>query len=375
MNAAMFSIEAQESLTTLSARTQSKCIQSQWFRVGLLKGRAMKTTITDVAKQAGVSMKTVSRVLNNEPNVAKITRERVMQAASELNYTPNLAARGLASSRSYLIALLYDNPSPSYLSNLQHGAVEACRRNGYHLVLEPIPMEDVQSPDLEARLRRLSVDGVIIAPPLSDSDILLSVLSKLGLRHSVVSPEVVGEAPTVLMDDSEAAFMMGQHLIELGHKDIAFVKGPASHSSSVQRLSGFTSAMREAGLPLRDDWMCAGDFTVQSGVEAAKRLLADPDNRPTAIFASNDDMAAGVMTYAARLGISIPGDLSVCGFDDTPIAEIVWPKLTTIAQPIHEMGKQAVKLLVDRTSADKSRYKMLKFELLKRGSTGPAKPS
>ena len=335
----------------------------------------MKTTITDVAKQAGVSMKTVSRVLNNEPNVAKVTRERVMRAASELNYTPNLAARGLASSRSYLIALLYDNPSPSYLSNLQHGAVEACRRNGYHLVLEPIPIEDVEGPGLEARLRRLSVDGIIITPPLSDADHLLKVLSTLGLRYSVVSPEDIGEAPTVFMDDSEAAFMMGQHLIELGHTDIGFVKGPDSHSSSVQRLAGFTSAMKKAGLSVRDDWMFSGDFTVQSGVEAARKLLSDPKDRPTAIFASNDDMAAGVMTYAARLGVSIPDDLSVCGFDDTPIAEIVWPKLTTIAQPIHEMGKQAVKMLIDRSGKDRSRYKMLEFELVKRDSTGPARSS
>lgn len=339
----------------------------------LSKGQIMKTTITDVAKQAGVSMKTVSRVLNNEPNVAKTTRERVMQAASDLNYSPNLAARGLASSKSYLIALLYDNPSPSYLSDLQKGAVEACRKHGYHLVLEPIRIEEVESPGIEARLRRLSVDGVVIAPPLSDSSVLLTILTKLGLRHSVVAPETIGDALTIFMDNSEAAFMMTQHLLDLGHRDIAFIQGPDSHSSSAQRLSGFESAISKAGLSLDRIKTIVGDYTVQSGVNAAKILLSHHNDRPSAIFAANDDMAAGVVTFAARQGIVVPDELSVCGFDDTPIAEILWPKLTTIAQPIQEMGRQAVEMLIDKSESKGSNTTTLEFELVVRASTGPVR--
>ena len=329
----------------------------------------MKTTITDVAKEAGVSMKTVSRVLNNEPNVAQATRDRVMEVAQRLQYTPNLAARGLASSRSYLIALVYDNPSPSYITNIQRGAIEACRKKGYHVVLEPMSLEQAESPDSERMLKRLGVDGVILTPPLSDSIPMRDTLRRLNIPHVLVAPEESGPSPTVRMDDVEAARQMTEYLLGQGHREIGFIVGHTEHAASALRQEGFEQAMHAHDLPIRGEWVAQGDFSFRSGVEAAERLLKDPDHRPTAIFASNDDMAAGVVSVAGRMGLSVPDQLSVCGFDDTPIAQILWPKLTTVAQPIQDMGRKAAELLIDRPDGNNPLHHTLDFELVIREST------
>lgn len=296
-----------------------------------------------------------------------------MLAARELRYRPNLAARGLASSRSYLIALIYDNPSPSYLSNLQRGAVEACRGHGHHLVLEPMSLQDAHCDASEALLRRLSVDGVVVAPPLSDAPALRAALERLDLPFVLVAPGKAQSGRAVTIADSKAAAEMTRHLIALGHTDIAFIEGPESHTSSALRRAGFAFAMREAGLD-PDIWQCPkGDFTFSSGVDAATAILSGSHDRPTAIFASNDDMAAGVMQVAARLGLSVPTDLSVCGFDDTPVARFVWPALTTVSQPIRDMGDLAVRMLIGEEDLRRQRICKVNFELVLRDSTaGPA---
>lgn len=330
----------------------------------------MKTTITDVAKQAGVSMKTVSRVLNNEPNVAKITRERVMAAAEDLQYRPNLAARGLASSRSYLIALLYDNPNANYIIQIQRGAIEACRKNGYHLLLEPMTRAQASGPDAAHLLGRLGVDGVILTPTLSDCVPLREELTKQGIRYVLVAPGEVSDEPTVRMDDVKAAREMASYLIDQGHRDIGFILGHPDHVSTRQRLSGFEAALLTAGIKPNSDRVVEGDFTFRSGVKAAEKLLSDPNHRPTAIFASNDDMAAGVVSVAGRLGIDVPIELSVCGFDNTAIAQIIWPKLTTVAQPIRKMGLKAAEILLDRSIGCDPIEHTLEFEVLVRESTG-----
>jgi LacI family transcriptional regulator len=330
----------------------------------------MKTTITDVAKQAGVSMKTVSRVLNNEPNVAKSTRERVLAAASQLQYRPNLAARGLASSRSYLIALLYDNPNPNYVIQIQRGAIDACRRHGYHLLLEPMTRTQASSPDAAHQLSRLGVDGVILTPPLSDSMLLREEIKKLGLRYVVVAPGEVGDVPSVRMDDVKAATEMATYLIDQGHRDIGFILGDPNHVSTHKRREGFEAAMKSAGLPVNEDRIVPGDFTFRSGVKAAEKLLGGASNRPTAIFACNDDMAAGVLSVAGRLAIDVPDALSVCGFDNSAIAQIIWPQLTTVAQPIEEMGRKAAEILLDRSKSEAPDIHTLDFEIIVRDSTG-----
>jgi len=333
----------------------------------------MKATITDVAKEAGVSMKTVSRVLNNEPNVAVKTREKVMAVAKELRYSPNLAARGLASSKSYLIALMFGSSSPNYLANLQAGAIEACRENGYHLVVEAFDMTSADiSDDFERRLERLPVDGIILTAPFSDSPEIFKILKRLKIDFVPVAPSYEIEGVScVKMDNVQAAREMTEYLIGLGHKDIGFIKGPPRHSSSDQRYKGFDAALSAHDIRLNPSWIADGDFSFKSGVEAAMKIL-DGGNRPSAIFASNDDMAAGVVSVAGRKGISVPDELCVTGFDDTPLARILWPQLTTIKQPIYEMGHRAAELLINPPKdGEATQSHCMPHDLIIRDSTAP----
>lgn len=316
-------------------------------------------------------MKTVSRVLNNEPNVAVKTRERVLAVASELHYSPNLAARGLASSKSYLIALLYDNPSPYYIANIQKGAIDACRESGYHLVVEPINMSGTNvSQEMERILERLPVDGVIVTPPLSDSLEIKSIFERLKISYVPVAPSTEPEGvSSVKMDDIQAAYEMTEFLISKGHTKIGFIKGHSEHSATSLRYQGFIEAMKSAELAIEASYVTEGDFSFKSGVDAAEHLLGLV-NRPTAIFASNDDMAAGVVSVANRMGISVPDKLSVGGFDDTPLAQILWPQLTTIKQPIYEMGFHAVSLLINPPKGeDQLQSYSLDHKLIIRDST------
>ena len=311
----------------------------------------MKATITDVAKRANVSIKTVSRVLNNEPNVAETTRERVRAACRDLRYSPNLAARGLASSKTYFLALMYYNASPNYLTNIQQGAIEACREYGYHLVVEPFDLTGLDmAADMEMLLDRMPVDGVILTPPLVDDPIILDILRRFDKNYVLVAPSnPPADGLSVKMDDTQAAYEMTQYLLDKGYKDIGFVKGHPQHGASVLRYIGFVKALEEAGLEVRPEWVKTGDFTFSSGVSAAEEIFTNSE-RPRAIFASNDDMAAGVVSVANKLAISIPKQLAICGFDDTVLANTISPRLTTIKQPIHEMGYRAAKLLIDKTT-------------------------
>jgi len=337
---------------------------------------AKSVTINDVAKQAGVSIKTVSRVVNREANVRGKTRDKVMVAIEALDYRPNQAARGLAGSRSYLMGLLYDNPSPSYLANLQAGVLSACSAAGYGLALCPVSYNDNDMVDIvEAWIKHTGVDGVILTPPLSDSMPLLNALKTLDVPVVVVSsPGPAGPMalPSVMIDEEEAARQMTRHLIEAGHKVIGFIKGHPDHYASSHRHQGFLSAMEEAGLKRPSALLKEGHFDFSSGERAAEDILASGE-RPTAIFASNDDMAAGVMHVAHRMGLDIPRDLAVVGFDDTPLSRQIWPSLTTIRQPIRLIGERAAEiLLVSCAGASKpgeALLHQLDFELKIRGSS------
>jgi len=303
--------------------------------------------------------------------VALKTREKVKAVANELRYSPNLAARGLASSKSYLIAMMFGSSSPNYLANLQAGAIEACRENGYHLVVEAFDMSSAHiSDDFERRLERLPVDGIILTAPFSDSPEIFKILKRLNIDFVPVAPsyEIEG-VPCVKMDNVKAAREMTEYLISLGHKDIGFIKGPPRHSSSAQRLKGFEKALTARGIEVNSKLIVSGDFSFKSGVEAAMRLLSK-DKLPTAIFASNDDMAAGVVSVAGRKGISVPEQLCVSGFDDTPLARILWPQLTTIKQPIFEMGHRAAELLISPPdTGGKTTSYCLEHDLIIRDST------
>ena len=331
-------------------------------------------TITDVAALAGVSTKTVSRVLNREPHVRPALRDRVAEAVRSLNYQPNVAARALAGSRAYLLGLCYDNPSPGYVSAVQLGALAACRAAGYHLLVEQIDSLGQGGVDqLEALLSAVKIDGLILSPPVCDRADLLDLLEARGTPFVRIAPAGRFErGPYVHMDDRKAAYDMTRLLQDLGHRRIGFVRGPSDHSAAPLRQRGFLDAMGDAGLAVRPEWVASGAFSFRSGVGAAERLLglAEP---PTAIFASNDDMALGVMAAANRLGLSLPRELSVAGFDDSPIAQAVWPQLTTIRQPVEAMARAAAGMLVEGLGRSQDPAgRLLDFELVVRGSTGPA---
>ncbi len=328
-------------------------------------------TINHVAEKAGVSIKTVSRVLNREPNVAESTRDRVNAAVEALNYRPNISARSLAGSRSYLVGLLFDNPRPAYAISLQFGALRRCQEWGYHLLLDSL---DSDSPDFEAHmtamLTNVKTDGFILPPPLCDNERILDFLDEQGTPYVRIAPHrSINRAPSVNMDDAGAAFEMTSLLLRQGHKHIGFIKGHPDHGATHLRYGGYSSALRAQGAPLVQDLVKQGDFTAQAGIACAEELLA-LKVRPTAIFASNDEMALGVMLVANRLGLRVPQDLSVAGFDDDPAATLVWPQLTTVRQPVAEMSSAAVQMLLSRDRTPGAR--LLDFQIVTRGSTGVA---
>jgi LacI family transcriptional regulator len=343
-------------------------------------------TIYDVAAKAGVSIKTVSRVMNNEPNVRPVMRERVLEAAGELGYSPNLSARSLAGSRSFVIAVFVDaaltidhwqsERGADYLSRIQLGATLVCRDAGYHLLIELIDHEGPQvRQEVAALLAALKPDGVILTPPSSDNAVVLELLDKAGTPYVRVGPErAEGLGPRVHMDDVAAAREMTEHLISLGHKRIGFIVGEPRYGASQARREGYFEAMKAGGLPISSAWIRQGDFTFQSGLDQAKALLALPD-RPTAIFASNDDMALGCIAAIAETGLMTPGDVSVAGFDDSPSSRFSRPQLTTVRQPVAEMSSVAARLLIERSrngaAAERPVDELLPFALIHRASTAP----
>ena len=304
-------------------------------------------TIEDVARRAGVSAMTVSRVINDGKNVRERTRARVLEAIEELRYSPNTAARSLAAGEATHIGLLYSNPSAAYLSQFLVGALDGARKAGCHLVIEACETDDEQEQtEVARRLADADVEGVILPPPLSESVPILTELSAIGTPVATVAMGTLYEnALNVRMDDSRAAREMTEYLIGLGHERIAMITGHPGHIASIDREQGFRAALEAAGLDAPAAYIQQGRFTFRSGMEAAERLL-DLERPPTAIFASNDDMAAAVVGVAHRRGLDVPRDLSVVGFDDTAIATNVWPELTTIRQPVSAMAAAALDMLL-----------------------------
>ncbi len=328
----------------------------------------MAVTIEDVSRRAGVSIKTVSRVLNKEKYVAAATRDRVLLAVADLGFHPNLAARALGGKRSFQIGLIYDNPSPYFAQNIQAGVRARCMEEGYRMIAQPC---DAGSADLVAEIQGLidqvKLDGVILTPPFTERSDVRLLLAKRGLRYAMTSPaEIDASVPCAFIDQAEAAKVMTAHLIALGHKRIGFVMGDRKYASSERRFEGFCQALADAEIELDMRLIQRGAYNFESGSQAAKALLA-LDVPPSAIFASSDDMAAGVLAAAHHLGVMVPGQLSVAGFDDTDLAAVVWPPLTTIHQPVRDLGYAAADLLLRANAEPEQRQ--LPFKLVMRGST------
>jgi LacI family transcriptional regulator len=301
-------------------------------------------TITDVAQHAGVGVSTVSRAMNGAKNILEETRARVAKSAKLLGYVPNVSAQNLAGSRVIRVGVLCGNPSSNYTGQFLLTLLEQSRQNNCQLIVQQCNGVKDELPSLDSLLQG-GVDGVLLPAPLCDSVAINSRLEAVGLP--VVGIGTTGEASqaiSVFIDNVAATKRVTRHLLSLGHRDFGFIMGSAKQLDSARRFEGFEVAIRESGLKVRPEWVIRGNYTYLSGIKAAQFLLGRKQ-RPTAILASNDDMAAATIAVAHRLNIEVPRDLSVTGFDDTPIATAVWPTLTTVRQPMSKMTSVALGLI------------------------------
>lgn len=293
-----------------------------------------------------MSTKTVSRVFNDEPHVSDAVKQRVRDSASALNYHPNVFAQSLVRRRSHLIGLVYEKPSASYVVELQMGVLDRLEGERYRLILIPVQSVHDNASNVVGLLRAAALDGVVLAPPASDHPLILAQLGAAGIRYSRIAPTRALElGSATLLDDVAGAEAVAAHVLSLGHRDIGIVKGDPEHAATDARLIGYGQAFRDAGCPLRLDRIETGLFTLDGGHAAGLRLLGQSD-RPTAILAQNDEMAVGVMMAARELGLAIPEDVSIAGFDDAEVSRIVWPRLTTVRQPVFEMAVAATDMLI-----------------------------
>lgn len=331
----------------------------------------MRANIKDVSQAAGVSIKTVSRVINNERYVRPATRARVEAAMASLGFQPSQAARALAGGRSFQIALVCSNPGPYYLHGLIGGLRGRCAAEGVRLIVHAYEVETEElGADVLTFFRQMGFDGAILTPPIADHEPVLDELERAGTPYVRISPATqLDRGASVSIDNEAAARAMTRRLIDLGHRRIGFVIGHKGFAVSEQRLGGYLDALRECGIPLDGNLIQQGWFSFRSGQDAAEALL-DCKLAPTAIFASSDDMAAGVLSVAHQRGLRVPHDLSIAGFDDTDLASLVWPSLTTVRQPIREMAEKAAELLF---SGSEKRV-VLPVELIERASTGACPP-
>ncbi|CCQ11725.1 Transcriptional regulator of N-acetylglucosamine utilization, LacI family [Pseudoalteromonas luteoviolacea B = ATCC 29581] len=320
----------------------------------------MKVTINDVAKLAGVSMKTVSRVINNEPSVRKKTYDTVMGAVKELNYQPNLAARNLAGTSSFTIGLVYDNPNAYYVIDMQNGVLSRCRKEGYELVIHPCHYHDDNMVDeFQTMIKRSRLAGLVLTPPLSEQNDIIELLESMGIEyvrilsgrphHESSNGEVDTRKNCIYVNDYAASYEITEHLIRHGHTKIAFLCGDEEHKSTSERLKGYQDALKDSKIALDDALVYQGNYSFESGVNGAKHFL-DKGNKHciTALMGGNDEIAAGALFAARLMNIAIPQSLSITGFEDSPFSKQTWPKLTTAHQENDVISQHAARLLFSK---------------------------
>ncbi|MEL1251372.1 LacI family DNA-binding transcriptional regulator [Aurantiacibacter gilvus] len=319
--------------------------------------RRQSVTIKHVAADAGVSLQTVSRVINNEANVRPEMKQRVQASIDKLGYVPSIAAQRMSGSRSYLILALNDRERTiedwraregrDWVDQMLLGGMLKCAEYGYRLIFELVDTrsEHVQR-ELNAAIAALQPDGVILTPPHGDNKLITDLLEERKIPFARIGSRANGDNISITMGDDQLAAMATRHLIDKGHKRIAYIAGAREYALSQWRKDGWLAAMREAGL--ETDNLCErGDFSYASGEEAARKLLGQP-HRPTAIIAGNDQMAIATNDVAHELGLKVPGDLSLISFDNTPVVRFVQPQLTAIDQPVAETVATAVELLIKK---------------------------
>lgn len=303
-------------------------------------------TIIDVAALAGVSIRTVSRVLNHSPKVNDDTRTRIQSAIDTLNFRPSLRARAMAKGRSLLIGMVHNDRNALVLDSVQRGVGREATRRGYEVICHSVPVGDPgAATDVLDFARRSRVDGLVVMPPVSDMVGLPAALQGDHVPAVAISAVAIqGYGAVLLSRERQAAGDVARHLLDLGHRRIAMITGPRDMISAIERRAGFVEALAEADMvPMAE---VEGDYSLAAGIAAARQLLAAPP-APTAIFAANDIMAAGVLKVAGERGIAVPAALSVVGFDGSIVAEMLTPSLTTVARPFGEMAEMATRQLID----------------------------
>ena len=331
-----------------------------------------KPTINDVARIANVSKKTVSRVINKSPLLSDKTRKKVEEVIKEIGFVPNMQARALALRRNFIIAAIHDNPNAQFLVNVQQGILEGIADTEFGLMVQPV---DRNSPTVEADIRafleRHRPYGVVLLPPISERDELAALCREFDCRYVRMGSVQLDDPPHVVSsNDREAVREAVIYLLDKGHRQIALIEGPEGFTSPQERRAGFVEALAGADLEVDPDLVMPGDYTFESGVDAAEGLLAR--STPfSAIFASNDEMAIGAMIACRRSGLRIPEDISIVGFDDTPLSSHVWPSLTTVHWPIKQMAFNAARKIVSPESDPIQLEWMLPSTLVERGSVVP----
>lgn len=334
----------------------------------------MSVTIREVARHAHVSVKTVSRVINNEEPVREATRAHVLRSIDELGYVANVTAQRLARGRSHTIGFVYFNASWHYTNLVMRSVLDTGMQAGYSILLHPL--DSCQAVDCESILRlttQRSVDGFIFTPPSDNATDLLEQLDSLGVPFVRLSPMDRERAwPFVTATDSRGAMEMTDYLLSLGHRRIGFVRGPEVQRCGTYRFNAFCEALTGHGLRVDPQLVVRGNDMFLAGLQCGQALLR-VHPRPTAIFANNDEMAAGVLMAAHQQGINVPGELSVAGFDDTPLSRQVWPALTTVRQPVQKIAQVATELLVRLMEGQEAGAygQEVPTDLIVRDSTGP----
>lgn len=344
----------------------------------------LKATIDDVAELAGVSIKTVSRVVNHEPNVRPSTKEKVERAIAKLQYRPNPSARNLASHRARLIVLVYDDmsayeaPSANYIIKMQEGALRACHPEGFELLIHPCNYRDSGAgAKLQEQISQVRPSGIVVAAPLSNMPAIVDAVEATNTPYVRLSTGTAnGDHYEVATNDREISAEMTRYLASLGHTQIAFIKGDPAAKAVGNRFFGYQDGLEQSGLPYTEELVADGDLSIGSGEKCAEQLL-ELEHPPTAIFSANDDMAAGVIRVATRKGIRIPEELSVAGCDDISLAQLIFPTLTTIRQPLRDMTEAASRALIDgsRGAPHSAGLETIPGTIVIRESTGPGPES
>ena len=318
----------------------------------------MAATIKSVAEMAGVSIKTVSRVINKEGTVKPDTLQRVEEAIKALKYTPNKAARDLASKGASVLGYVYDNPNAYYIIDMQKGILDVCRKNNFELLIHPC---DASSKNIAKELVDMvdtaQLAGLILSPPLSEMPEVLSELDQNQISYvRILSGDGLFPSPLpyVLVNDFKAAYDITEHLIDQGHKNIAFIAGEEIHKSTIERLNGYKAALEKAGIAIDESLIIKGTYSFETGVKSSETLLAMSPH-PTAVFACNDEIAAGTLFGARMKGVDVPQELAIAGFENSPFSRQTFPPLTTASQPTNEIAQHAAASLIQYLRAKKAK--------------------